>query len=80
MSWSVHDLVQLESQGVPTILVATEPFAALARHAAEAQHLPEARVLVVPHPLGCIPANQVEALADGAVDDLLALLTPPAEG
>jgi hypothetical protein len=75
VSWSVHDLVQLEAQGVPTILVATEPFAALARHACEAQHLPEARVLVVAHPLGGIPADQVEALADTAVDDLLGLLT-----
>jgi hypothetical protein len=60
---------------VPTVLVATEPFAPLARHAAGAETLPDARTVVVAHPLGGVATDGVEARAAGAVEDVLAVLT-----
>jgi hypothetical protein len=67
--------VRLEAAGLPTVVVATGAFAALARQTADAYGLPEARVAVVPHPLGTITADEVAANADAAVETVLGLLT-----
>jgi len=72
--------VQLESAGVPTVLLATEPFAGLAREAAVAYELPGARTVVIAHPLGGIPPAAVEGKAADAVEEVLRILTPPTEG
>jgi hypothetical protein len=67
--------VRLEAAGLPTVVVATSAFAALARQTADAYGLPEARIAVVPHPLGTITAAEVTANADAAVETVLGLLT-----
>jgi hypothetical protein len=69
----------LEVLGVPTVAVVTEPFAGLARQAAEAYSLPDARIVVIDHPLGGIGAGAVEAIAAAAVDRVIKLLIPPEE-
>jgi len=58
------------------VVVVTEPFVALAHHAAKAYDLPAARIAVVPHPLGGITATEVDERAAGAVASVLELLTP----
>ena len=62
------------------MLLATEPFAGLAREAAVAYELPDARTVVLPHPLGGISAEAVETKAASAVEQVLRLLSPPAAG
>lgn len=60
---------------MPTVVVATEAFAELARSAAEAlgcAHLP---VVTVPHPLGGLAPAAVLARAEAAVDAVLEALT-----
>jgi hypothetical protein len=60
---------------VPTVVVATESFAALAREEARAQGLAGARIAVVPHPLGGVPRAELRRRGDAAVDQIIALFT-----
>jgi hypothetical protein len=71
--------VQLEEAGIPTVLLATKPFEPMARGAAAARDVPDARVVVIAHPLGGIDEDTVRARAAGAVDAVRALITPPGE-
>jgi hypothetical protein len=75
VSWSVHDVVQLEAAGVPTVVVVTEPFSELAAYAAHSEALPESRIAVIAHPLGGVTHDAVVAKAADAVETVLALLT-----
>jgi hypothetical protein len=67
--------VQLEAAGVPTVLLATLPFLPMARGAATARDLPDARIVAVAHPLGGIDVEGVRARAVEAVDAVSALLS-----
>jgi len=55
------------------VLVATESFAGLACEEALAQGLPDARIAVVPHPLGGVRAGELRRRADAVVDEIIAL-------
>ena len=57
------------------MVVATSSFAALAQQVAVTYGLPTARLAVVEHPLGGISDDEVRARAEGAVEEVLALLT-----
>ena len=60
--------------GRPTVLVATVPFAALARQVAASYGMGAARIAVVEHPLGGIAEERVVAHAAAAVEQLIGLL------
>ena len=66
--------MRLEAAGVPTVVVATTAFAALAHQTADAYGLPGARIAVVAHPLGGITDAEVTSRADDAVETVLGLL------
>ncbi|MEX0664683.1 MAG: hypothetical protein WD598_07915 [Acidimicrobiia bacterium] len=74
-SWSVHDTIQLEDLGVPTVVATTTGFVDLTRQVAAGFGLPEARIAVFPHPLGGTPDDTILMWADAAVDEVIALLT-----
>jgi hypothetical protein len=61
------------------VLLATKPFEPMARGAAEARDLLDARIVAVAHPLGGIDEDAVRARAASAVDAVRALVTPPWE-
>lgn len=73
-SWSISDAVELEARGVPTVVLATESFADLARRIASTHGTP-VRLTVVEAPLGGIAPAHVVARAERAVDDTLSRLT-----
>jgi hypothetical protein len=64
---------------MPTVLLATKPFEPMARGAAGARDLPDARIVAIAHPLGGIDEEAVRARAVSAVDAVRALITPEAE-
>jgi hypothetical protein len=66
--------VRLEAEGVPTVLVATTSFAALARQVADSYGLPDARIAVVDHPLGGAREVDVIDRAERVVDEVLSLV------
>jgi hypothetical protein len=74
-SWSVHDTIQLEQQGLPTVVATTTHFVDLTRRVAAGFGVPDARVAVFPHPLGGTPDATILAWADAAIDEVIGLLT-----
>ena len=66
MSCSVHDAVRLERRGVPTVVVGTEPFLDEALEQARLLGMPDAAVVLVPHPVQLLTAAEMAALAESA--------------
>ncbi len=56
------------------MVVATTAVEQLTRAVADREHVPDARIAVVAHPLGAISDADVDARAEQVVDDVLALL------
>ena len=75
MSCSVHDVVRLERRGIPTACVGTAPFADEALEQARVLGMPDVRMVFVPHPVQLLSDADLAALADGAVDEIVARLT-----
>jgi hypothetical protein len=66
----VHDTVNLEALGVPTVFVASSEFVDAAVAQARALGADPASVFV-PHPIQDRTDDELRALADGAVDDVV---------
>jgi len=77
VSCSVHDVLDLERRGIPGVFVATTEFVDAAAAQAAALGGEPARVFV-PHPIQDRTADEVRALASGAVTALVRALTEPA--
>ncbi len=71
----MHDIVNLEGLGLPGLFIASSEFVAAADAQATALGADPARVFVA-HPIQDRTDAEVADLADGAVDEILALLTP----
>jgi alkanesulfonate monooxygenase SsuD/methylene tetrahydromethanopterin reductase-like flavin-dependent oxidoreductase (luciferase family) len=69
----VHDIVNLESLGVPAVFVASSEFVEAADAQAQSLGADPARVFV-PHPIQDRTDDELRALADAAVDELLSRL------
>jgi hypothetical protein len=73
----VHDISDLEGLGLPGVFVASSAFVDAAAAQAKALGFDPARVFV-PHPIQDRTDAEVRALAEAAVDRLLAELQPGA--
>ena len=71
----MHDSIDLESRGTPTVFVASAEFREAARVQAEALGMPDVARVFVPHPIQDRTDAEMAALADGAVDAIVAALT-----
>jgi hypothetical protein len=69
----VHDITDLEGAGLPGVFVASSEFVAAAAAQARALGFDAARVFV-PHPIQDRTDAEMRALADAAVDELIARL------
>jgi len=69
----VHDIADLESRGVPGVFVASTEFVDAAAAQVRSIGLEVARVFV-PHPIQDRTDDEMRALADAAVDEILAKL------
>jgi hypothetical protein len=74
-AYSVHDAIELEKAGRPAVVVTTTKFDSIARTMATSFGLPEARILVLPHPLGGTDEATLHTWADAATDRLIGLYT-----
>jgi hypothetical protein len=70
----VHDIADLESRGVPAVFVASTEFTEAAASQCRALGFPAAAVFV-PHPIQDRTDGEMEALADAAVEPILAAIT-----
>jgi hypothetical protein len=70
----VHDIADLERRGVPGVFVASDVFVDAAAAQSAALGFPAARVFVA-HPIQDRTDEEMVALADAALDQVIALLT-----
>ena len=66
----MHDIVNLESGGVPGVMIASNEFVDAATAQAGALGADPARVFVA-HPIQDRTDDELSALADGALDEIL---------
>ncbi len=69
----MHDIVDLEMRGVPGVVVASSEFVEAAESQASALGLPARRVFV-PHPIQDRTNEEMQALADAALDQIMEAL------
>jgi len=74
VSCSVHDVADLERRGVPSLFVASSEFVEAAAAQAVATGVDPARVFV-PHPIQDRTDEEIRALADAAVAEIVSSLT-----
>jgi hypothetical protein len=67
----VHDLVRLERLGVATAGVGTRPFADEALEQAALLGMPGYRMVLIPHPVQLLSADELDAAADAALEPVL---------
>ncbi len=72
----MHDINNLERSGLPGVFVASSPFVDAAEVQAERLGFDAARVFVE-HPIQDRTDDEMYAIADAAVDELVSLLTDP---
>jgi hypothetical protein len=72
----VHDITDFEGIGLPGVFVASAEFVAAAQAQAQALGAAVARVFV-PHPIQDRTDDEMRALADESVEEILNALTPP---
>ncbi len=70
MTRSCRDIVELEAQAVPGMLMCSQPFAPLAENVASSLGLPDVRMVVVAHPFGSVPEEDL--VRRGVPDEALA--------
>jgi hypothetical protein len=70
----VHDTVNLEAAGIPMVFVASTEFVEAADAQSRALGADPARVFVQ-HPIQDRTDDELRALADGAIDALIAAVT-----
>jgi hypothetical protein len=74
VSCGLRDVISFEESGRPGVLVASSVFAEAAEAQAEALGAPDARRVLVPHPIQDRTDDELQAMARDAVDDLLAAI------
>lgn len=70
----MHDIVGLESWGIPSVMVSSIAFKGAAESQARALGADPARVFVA-HPIQDRTDEEMRALAEGALNDILEALT-----
>lgn len=70
----MHDATWFESNGTPSVFIASDGFVDAAAAQAETLGLPEVRRLFVPHPIQDATDEEMQAKADAIVDDVIAAL------
>jgi hypothetical protein len=74
-AYSVHDAIELEKHGKPTVVATTTHFEPVAKTLSTSFGAPETRLLVLPHPIGGTDERTLGAWAEAASDRLIALFT-----
>jgi hypothetical protein len=71
----VHDTVWFETQGIPSVFLASTEFVDAAEKQATALGLPEVKRLFVPHSIQDATDEEMQAKADAIVAEVIAALT-----
>lgn len=75
MSCSLHDVVSLESLGLPAVAIHTEAFASAAKVHANTLGRADYTSVFVDHPIAGISSQEVNARAEEIIETVAELLT-----
>jgi hypothetical protein len=75
VSCGLRDVISFEEEGRPAVLAASSVFADAATEQAAALGAPDARRVLVPHPVQDRTDDELRAMARAAVDEALGRLT-----
>ena len=78
-SWCIHDCIELEKRGIPTVAVRTDEFFALAKTEAMGWDMPGLPLVVVPHPLAKRSPDECGQFAAGVLGEIADALTANAQ-
>ena len=70
----MHDIVDLESRGVPGVFVASAQFVDAATAQSGALGFPSVARVFTPHPIQDRTDEEVTAYADAAIDEIIAAI------
>ena len=71
----MHDIVDLESRGVPGVFVASAEFVTAAVAQSTSLGFPTVARVFTPHPIQDRTDDEMRAYADAAYDDIVAAIT-----
>jgi hypothetical protein len=71
----VHDIVDLETRGVPSVFVASAQFVDAASAQSQALGFPTAARVFTPHPIQDRTDEEIVAYADAALAEIIAAIT-----
>ena len=71
----MHDIADLERRGVPGVFIASTEFIDAAESQARSLGVPDLARTFVPHPIQDRTDEEMAALADAAIDDILQAVT-----
>jgi hypothetical protein len=66
----VHDVVRLESQGIPTAAIGTDPFIDEALEQARLLGMPDYRMILIPHPIQLLTTIELHDRARSVLDQI----------
>ena len=77
----MHDLLEYETRGIPSVMVASSEFVEAARHQADALGLPDIarRAVYVDHPIQDATDEEMRLKARDAIDAIVRGLIEPSE-
>jgi hypothetical protein len=75
VSCGSHDVVTLESRGIPSVLVGTAPFRHEAQEQVRVLGMPDLEMVELPHPIQPLPPEVVAAYADDVIGEIVRRLT-----
>ena len=70
----MHNATELETLGIPTVAVCTEPFAKTAESMAKRRGFPGYRYVLVEHPLSSARPEGVRQRAERALPEIVSIL------
>jgi hypothetical protein len=71
----LHDALEAERLGIPAVAVITENFVKSAQVVAKINGLPDYKFVVIGHPIANDSDEVLHAKAQGAIEEIVALLT-----
>ena len=73
--WSIHDAVNLERAGCPTVALISRSFCPLAQIVAKGVGCPALPIVLLPHPIGEADTTKISAKGSDAAAECVRLLT-----
>lgn len=74
MSWCIHDAIELEKRGKPTVTICTDEFASLGIMEAKALQMSHLPIAILSHPLGGLKSEEVAEKTKLIFKDILRIL------